>query len=908
MLFGRTQETAHIERLLDEARQGRSQALIVRGEAGIGKSALLGHALTAADDFRQLRAIGIEAESELPYAHLHMLLHPVLHRIDALPKRQASALRGSLGLSDETSGDRFMIGLAVLTLLAEIADEGPVLCVVDDAHWIDRESADALLFAARRLEAEGVVVLFGARDQHAPAFPSHGIAELDLSNLDDEAAAQLLAEYASDLSEPARRQVIAEAVGNPLALRELPVAQREGQLTLDPYRVSALPTHSRIQRTFADRIATLPDSTRTLLLVAAAHGSCDAPPILAAATKLGSTMEDLELAERKQLLSMVDGHLCFRHPLVRSATYQEASTAERITVHTALAEAITSPAHAERRAWHLAAAATGPDEKIAAALEEVACAGQARGGRNAVASAYERSAQLSPDPDEKARRFQAAAAAALAAGQLDRADALAAEAASNTTDPKLLGRLAHINAHVAYGHGNTMASYHGWVSAAREVAPHANLQASYMLFHAVEAAWMAGNFAAVDEVAELATSMKLRNAPRVLAMARVAHGLGDRHGDVADGVAALRELIATTGRSHEPTLQDRATIAWWHLLLGDHTTALDLTASLVADCRATGAMGVLPRALALQAKAQLYSGHHRDAAASATEALRTAEESGNQPIMIGVPLSTLAYLAAIGGDEKRCLELLSKLPGADDGRGILLLDGALGVLDLTLGRNESTVDRLAELANRRNRMDMLPTVTDLVEAASRSGQPERAREPFGWFTAFAEHIDQPWAMALVERGRALLGPDAEAEQHFIRAVEFHNQPGDRPFERARTELLYGEWLRRSRRRSDARGHLRSALDTFERLGVTPWAERARTELRAAGDSQGPAALRPEALSQLTPQELQVVRLAATGMTNRDIGAQLFLSPRTVGYHLYKAYPKLNIASRGELATLDLQAA
>ncbi|MGH8878232.1 MAG: AAA family ATPase, partial [Stackebrandtia sp.] len=700
MLFGRSHETSRIDELLDAARKRYSGALVVRGEAGMGKSALLEYAGETGGDLRILRATGIEAEAELPNSHLHMLLRPVLDRAAALPEKQAAALGACLGVSGEADGDRFTMSLAVLNLLAEVAEDGPVLCLIDDAHWIDRESADVLLFVARRLKAEGVAMLFAVRHLHAPSFPTTGIEELILNCLGDADAAQLLAEQASDLSENSRRQVIAQAAGNPLALRELPIAQREGQLTLDPYRVSALPTHSRIQRTFADRIAALPPSTRTLLLVAAAHGACDSPRVLEAATKLGVTMADVELAERKQLLSMFDGYICFRHPLIRSATYQEASGFERMTVHRTLAEISSDPAEAERRAWHLAAAATGPDEEVAAALELVAKAGQARGGRNAVASAYERSAQLSPEPYDRALRFKSAAAAAIAAGQLDRAGSLATESARHTDDPEIRGEVAHIHATVSYGHGSTMSAYENWVLAARDVAPHAPNQASYMLFHAVEAAWMAGDFAAVEQAARTSAELKLPNTDWVLAMSRVANGLGHRDGDVGDGIAALRELMVIVRDNPDPSISDRASLAWWLLLSGDHAGAFTITTSLVQDCRDTGALGVLPRALALHAKAQLYLGHHRDAAASATEARRTAEEFGNQPIMVGVPLSTLAYLAAIEGDEKRCLEVLTSLPESNGGRGILLLDGALGVLELTLGRNEATVDRLADRGTR----------------------------------------------------------------------------------------------------------------------------------------------------------------------------------------------------------------
>ncbi|WP_367040340.1 AAA family ATPase [Streptomyces sp. Je 1-332] len=430
MLYGRGDEIARLDALLAQARQGHSAALVVRGEAGIGKSALLAHAAARSHDTRLLQATGIEAESELPFAGLHLLLHRVTDRIDTLPEPQARALRAALGLAPNAPADRFLIGLAVLTLLADLADEaGSLLCLVDDAQWLDQASADALLFAARRLAADGVVMLFAARDAHAPPFPAQGLPELRLTGLDDETAGDLLAEHAGDLPRYVREQIRAESGGNPLALRELPAAQREGHISVYGQHLSSLPSHSRLLRTFADRMSSLPRATRTLLVLAAAEGTGDLTVTAAAASKLGAGVTDLEPAERKELLSLDGGRLTFRHPMIRAAAYQSAPAGDRIAAHRALADALPCVGNVDRRAWHLAAATTEPDEYVAGVLEQTAEHARSRGGYAAVAAACERAAQLSPDGAHRARRLALAASAAADAGHNERAAELALRAA-----------------------------------------------------------------------------------------------------------------------------------------------------------------------------------------------------------------------------------------------------------------------------------------------------------------------------------------------------------------------------------------------------------------------------------------------------------------------------------------------
>lgn len=915
MLYGRGEEAARLEELLAQARQGHSAALVVRGEAGIGKSALLAHAAATATGHRTrlLQATGVEAESELPFAGLHLLLHRVTDRIEDLPEPQARALRAALGLAPSARADRFLIGLAVLTLLADLAEgEGSLVCLVDDAQWLDQASADALLFAARRLAAEGVVMVFAARDAHAPPFPAQGLPELRLTGLDDEAAGEFLAEHAGDLPAYVRDQIRSESGGNPLALRELPAAQREGHIPAYGYHLSALPSHSRLLRTFADRISALPRATRSLLVVAAAEGTGDLTVTASAASRLGATVTDLEPAERKELLSLGGGRLTFRHPLIRAAAYQSAPVGDRLAAHRALADALPCVGNIDRRAWHLAAATTEPDEYVAGILEQTAEHARARGGYAAVAAACERAAQLSPDGTHRARRLALAASAAADAGQNERAAELALRAAPHLTDPAVLAQLAQVRAAVAREQGRLGASYSVLLDTASEIAPHAPETAAFMVYEAMTAAWLSGHRQSIDEISARIAGLDLKTSPDALPYLPAAEALARlAAGDPGSGLPPLRALfdsLRAERHGHGHTLRERVSIASWFSPLGDLETGNDLAAELDRECREQGALGPLPLVLLLRTRARIFLGRHGCALTGAAEGLRIAQDTG-QPHYVGQLSGILAYLAALDGDEERCRELAAKgdlrqvMPGQVWG-GI-----AIGMLELGLGRYEAALRAYEDVAASPSghTIVVLYCVPDRVEAAvrARTEQADSVREPARGFAEWADHTRAAWARALAARCRALLAPEAEAGPAYEEALALHTNDG-RPFERARTELLFGEWLRRAGRRSEARTPLRSALDTFELLASEPWAERARAELRATGESRARHVGDAEPLERLTPQERQVVRLAATGMTNRDIGAQLFLSPRTVGYHLYNAYPKLGVASRGELARIELR--
>ncbi|TDB79821.1 LuxR family transcriptional regulator [Micromonospora sp. KC721] len=894
MLHGRAAEIAAIDRLLKGARGGASGALLLRGEAGIGKTALLDHAVGAAADLRVIRGAGIETERQLPFAGLHLLLKSTVERIDGLPDGQARALRAALGLADPAEGDRFLVGMGVLTLLADLAEERPVLCVVDDAHWLDHASADALLFAARRLEAEGVVMLFAAREVHAPAFPAPGVPELTLTGLPPEASALLLAEEAADLPAQVREQILHEAEGNPLALLELPSAQREGQLAAEPYGMRATSMFSRIQQTFADRIASLPEATQTLLLVAAAADG-DPASVFAAAKLLGADVADLEPAERQRLLGMAGDRLVFRHPLIRTAAYRGATVSGRLAAHRALADVLDG----DRRAWHLAEATTGPDERVAAELERSAESARRRGGDAAVAAAYERAAKISVDQRKRGRRLAAAAKAASDAGQHERAAGLAHDATDLVADPLTTAEMARISAGLADERSSATSARQLLAEAADAVAERAPDLATGLLFAAIETAWSAGDFPAVRTVADQARRLRLPDAARIEAVAVHIGALTAAEGGAADAARAIR-LLLDRDLTGDPTgLRTDAKIAWWEILLGDYAAAHRRAVALERESRAQGAIGVLPRALMLLARTQLWLGAHQDARISANEGARIAEDIGHSRELV-FHWALLAHLCAIEGNEAECGRFASDMAAHGAAPSHSRATAITALLDLGMGRHEAALEKLLPVAESTNRLVTVHSLPDLVEAAVRAGQPELGRRAAGQYADWADHIAHPWARAIAARCQALLDG---AEQTWIRAVDLHHHDADPPFERARTQLLYGEWLRRQHRRTEARTMLRAALQTFERLGAEPWAARSGAELRATGESRPSRIEDADALARLTAQELQVVLLAAKGSSNRDIGTQLFLSPRTVGYHLYNAYPKLGVSSRGELAAV-----
>ena len=889
MLCGRSEQLAAIGRLLGGMRSGRAGALVLRGEAGIGKTALLEAAADKAAGARVLRVAGVESEAELPFAALHALLRPALDQIGALPGRQAAALRGAFGLAEETVTDRFLVGLGVLSLVAELAEDRPVLVLVDDAQWVDRASADALVFAARRLQAERAAVLVAARDE-PPGLSLPGLPELRVGGLDQTAAEQLLA--GAGLVRAVRDQLIAEAGGNPLALielsRGLSAAERAGSVT--PLISPAASPVSRVQQAFGARIGGLPEACRRAVLVAALGGLADLAEVSRAIAASGGSLTDLAAAERAGLVRVTPAGVTFSHPLARAAVLAGSDVAERAAAHRALAGVLDS----DRRAWHLAALADGPDEQVAAELDAAAQRADRRGSRAAASAAYERAAALSAGPAAKGRRLALAAAAATDAGQLPRAADLARQAGQLVTDPAAAAALARVRAQLEFEAGRPADSVGILLEWAALLGPADPGAAEVVLAEAVHILWLAAG-PAHPELERRAAAMTPVGA-RLVEFLQAVRRLQDGDTDVPVTVPA------TPDPGSLPLLA-RFSQLFFDFVRGDVPAVGRRAADMAAECRDAGIAGLLAYALVYLATAQLLHGEFLDATATAEEGLRIAADTGQTHVTRELA-STAAGLAAITGDEEACRARASQVRELSAGVQTLApagADCALAMLDLGCGRYQSALDwmRAATSGPARRNPEVLYAYPVHVEAAVRAGRTDLAARPLAQFTAWAGAIGQRWATAVAARCAALTADDADAEPLWREAIAAHEGDG-RPFEQAHTRLLYGEWLRRNRRRAGAREHLLAAAAAFARMGARPWQERAEAELRAAG-AGAPAVTADDPLARLTPQELQVVRLAAAGASNKQIGGQLFLSPRTVGFHLYRAFPKLGVTTREELA-------
>jgi DNA-binding CsgD family transcriptional regulator len=873
-LYGRAAEEAAIAAVLEGSRAGCGGVLLLRGEAGIGKTALLSSTARSAADMTVLRATAIETEAELPFAGLHLLLRPVLGDLASLPGPRARALERVLGLvawPAQPPDDVFLAGLAVLGILTKVAGRGPVLCLVDDAHWLDAGSATALLFAARRLGQAGVAMILTVRDQ-SDVLDTAGLAELHLGPLSHEAAREMLAGEAGDLDPLLAGRVLADAGGNPLAIAELARAARNAPgLSSDGHPGPVRPS-SRVQRIYGQQIRSLPDATRMLLLIAAAAGAGDLDLVLAAAHALDLDASALSPAEGAGLATVTGRAIAFRHPLVRAAAYHDAPVAGRQAAHRALAGALAEcgQGEIERRAWHLASAATGRDDHAAAELELAAEHARQVSGYAAVAAAYERSAELTTDGAVRARRLVAAAHAASDIGASGRAERLLSAAEDLSSDPLLRAEATYLRSRgYAAGHRATLAAL---AEAAVGVAGSHPGRALRLLRGLVIPARMSGQ----DGLAALVTTR----------VAELEHSAG--------GAAAA---AAGAGPPLSPDERLLASVEAWYR--GDHDTTLAISSSLTQECRQLGMVNVLAGVLHCCGLALAAAGDWPRARAALTEGLRIATDIG-QPVRVGHAAALLASLAAAAGDETACrswLEVYQQhdISGDAWGYGMALPAG----LDLGDGRHESALARFrAAPPEKWRESTAFWYQPDIVEAAARAGQPDWAGSVTDVYAGWASRTGQAWMLAVAARCRGLSSCGPDADRHFQEALRWHSGAG-RPMEEARTRLVYGEFLRRRKRRADAAAQLISAIEIFDRLGASAWGRRARSELAATG----PAAARaeaPGALARLTRQEYEIARLAAAGQSNREIGARLFLSHRTVGYHLYKAYPKLDITSRAQL--------
>jgi DNA-binding CsgD family transcriptional regulator len=905
MLYGRGEERALVDGLVAGAREGHSGVLVLRGEAGIGKSALLADAAEHTRGTRVLRAAGAGSEVELAFAGLQQLLRPVLGRLGRLPAPQAAALRGAFGLVD-ADVNRFLVELGALGLLAEVAEERPLLCLVDNAQWLDRASADALLFVARRLQVERIVLLLAARDDDLRQFDAPDLPSLRLEGLDREAAGQLLQARVGTLAPAVRERLIAETKGNPLALLELPGTLSSEQLSGSVPLPERLPLSARLQHAFLQQVRALPAATQTLLLVAAAEDAGELAAVLEAGRKLNVEPAALEVAERAGLVQITGSELRFRHPLVRSGIYQGATFTTRQAAHRALVEVLADERHADRRAWHLAAATLGPDEQVAEALAASGGRARRRGGPAAAAAALERAAALTPEAAPRARRLVAAAEFLWEAGHTEEATALLDRTEPPPADPAVRARVAHVRGHIELACGIPATACTLLLEGAGPILGTDPERATEMLVLATWAA-LAGN--QLDRIVD-------QIGP---AIARLP-GQGDvRVKPVADSLFAFGLGGPTTADVSRPMPREAATtwphpaFTWmWPMLLvaepaGEEVTAEQRYARLVATRRAAGTVGTLTVVLANLALAEAALGRWAEAIGNATEGLRLARETGQQA-NAGYFLVMLAAIAANQGRADECRRLADEALALATSRQVAVVAAyaawTLALLDLTEGRPAVALGRLRALhvpqhPTAHATIALLATGT-MVEAAARADRLDGMEPHVARFERWAEWDRRTWTQVVVHRCRALVS-QGEAERHFQAALATEGIDG-LPQELARTELLYGEWLRRARRRADARGHLRSALEAFERLGAAPWAERARSELRASGETA--RRREPSTRQQLTPQELQVARLAVEGLSNREIAARLFVSRHTVGYHLHNVYAKLGIASRADLRQLD----
>lgn len=940
--MGRSSELSRLRRLLADAKQGHGRALVLRGEAGIGKTTLVDHAAAIAGGFRVLRAAGVESEAEMPFAGLQVLLAPFADRFDDLPAAHTRALRVAFGTG--TAGtDPLVVGTATLLLLSELAEPAPLLCLLDDAHWFDRSSAAALLFAVRRLHADPVATILTARDGDRP-FPADGIESLTLPRLDGDSATQLLAARRTLPPEVADR-VLRESGGNPLAIVELAGGQPAGTpadhpaalpvdgLPVDvlPAPVAPLPAAGRLEAHFRDRLRALPERTRWALLLAAADHESELTVFAAAAGALGVGVADLEPAEERELIRVTPGRLEFRHPLIRAAAYQDVPLGRRLAAHRALADVLDDARDADRRAWHLAAATAGVDDEAASALDAAAGRALARGAPAAASRAWERAATSSGDRAGRARRLVGAARTAYDAGELDRAEFLAAAAATAVrgTPPgsgaaaiERAGQAAEaawVRAQVAYERESPTRACELALEAAEPILTIDPERATAVL---TEASWCARDAADTELLARCAGLLARippgrpgqpgpsgpPGSPGSSAQVRDALAgfttLLSGAPTAATAAPAMRALLNAARDGRVPGNVERLTGGFVGLLVGYDEAALAALAAQVAALRDDGALLWLPYVQEPLALAYLATGRFRDAEVTVAEAVALATELGLQ--VQGTVLTSIeAWLAAVRGDAVACDRLAGRVLGDTRGHRMAaaLATWALAVTDLARAEPAAALDKLERAGHGAARRDLLlRALPDHVEAAVRVGDRERARALLGELEEWVARTASPVATALALRCAAIVDDGPAARDRFEESLRVD---GCGPYDRARTRLAYGEWLRRHRRPSAAREQLAEALETFDRIAAHAWKPRAEAELDALGARRPDHAPDQRAAVQLTPQELQVVRLAAGGQTNREIAAQLFLSPRTVGHHLYKAYPKLGVARRAELGKLDL---
>ncbi|UBU09106.1 AAA family ATPase [Nonomuraea gerenzanensis] len=901
-LRGRQAECERLDRLVATVQGGRSSVLILRGEPGIGKSALLEHTRDSATGCRLTRAAGVESEMELAFGGLHQLCAPFLDHLPHLPEPQREALSTAFGLSAGTPPDRFLVGLAVLSLLADVAEKEPLICLVDDAQWLDTVSAQTIAFVVRRLLAERIGLVIAVRDHHLETELA-GLPQLDLGRLGDgDARALLDSATPGRLDEQVRDRIVAEAQGNPLALLELPRGLTPAELAGGFGRPDARPLASQIEQSFLRRVQSLPPRTQRLLLVAAAEPVGDVTLLARAAGLLGIEPAAAGPAEAAGLIT-IGTRVRFRHPLVRSAAYRVAAPQERQAVHRALADATDARADPDRRAWHLANATPGPDETVAAELVRSAGRAQARGGVAAAAAFLERAAELTPDAALRGARALAAARDKYQAGGYDAALELLDAAELSPLDEHRLAEASLLRGRITFASTSAGAALPLLLKAGRHLEPLDPALARETYRDALYAALTAGrlaNGAQVADVARAALAAPPGPPPERNDLLLNGTATAAIEGYTAGTPMVLRALDAfrTDGVSRQEGL------GWLPLAcrmahnVWDFDSYAALSARLVDLARETGALSVLPSALLLHLSAQVLAGELDAAGALVAEAMTIGEVTGSR------------FMAQYGalvlepwrGSEAATLQVIETITRdtalQGEGKVATATQWARAVLYNAHGRYEEAFAAAERGAEHPRELGLSTWSTiELVEAAARSGRRARAAEAARRLDEMAGASGTDWALGTAASARAQVSDGQAADARYREAIERLGRTGVR-MTLARTHLLYGEWLRRENRRVDAREQLGLAHELLGRMGAEAFAERARRELQATGET---VRRRPvEARATLTAHEAQVARLAADGLTNSEIGAQLYISPHTVEWHLRKIFVKLGIASRRQL--------
>ena len=897
-LYGRGSECSLLDDVVAAVRAGESRTLLIHGEAGIGKTALLNHVRAAAADMRLLHAAGVESEMELPFASLHQLCFPLLDTVEQLPPPQRDALDVAFGRTAGPAPDRFLVGLAVLTLISRTAEERPVLCVVDDAQWLDEVSAKTLAFVARRLLAEPVALLLAARE---PTADLRGLPELEVLGLrNGDARALLRSAVISRLDERVRDRIVAETRGNPLALLELPhglfVEQLAGGFGLLNAPPQALPT--RLEESFRRRVDAIPAAARLLLLVAAAEPVGDPMLVQRAAKRLGI---DIAAAHPTDGLLTIEESVRFRHPLVRSAIYRSASADQRSSVHLALAEATDGEVDPDRRAWHLAAAARAPDEAVACELERCADRARARGGAAAAAAFLQRALLLTTDAGRRTERALAAAELSFQAGWLDTTQRLLAVAESHPLDGFQTARAALLRGQLAlvrnYGKDAPLLL----LEAARQLEEFDLELAREAYLIAYGSAMAAAHLGQADVFLDICRAAERLPPPKdgPDGKSLLLEGIARLH----IGGRAVATPILQRAASALAQLPDEEVLRWgWMAPLAcgatwDSDGSTEIYERRAEIVRAAGALAELPVSLSALALDDVWNGDLAGARLLIAESETVAAVTGSQL----PPYAALRLLSAEGQEaEASALIAATVERGTAQGQGMAVRVAQWSAAVLYNGIGE--YGKAAAAAREVTATDLDPypqmwALPELVEAAARMGENDVARTALDRLADMTGPAGTDWALGTEARSRALLSDGETADLLYGEAIERLGRTGLRP-ELARAHLLYGEWLRREGRRSDAREQLRTAHHMFAAMGMEAFAERTRRELVATGETVRKRTA--ETREELTPQEEQIARLARDGLSNTGIAAQLFLSSRTVEWHLRKVYVKLGISSRREL--------